>query len=196
MAFDATKKPRLKHQGRRTVAQQERYQRAELAKSGNPLGKPRLFCLAINQCKLFKLMVVERGFEPPTPWSRTSFRLLHFDYSRCSSRSRSHVKMTGVTIKTRRRELTIPPRTGAASGLMNSAPVRVDHINGKRPATTVATVITFGRSRKSAPSITAACRLARVRRPSAALRRARRESTRRRTSSPAPPTSCSAAPCA
>jgi hypothetical protein len=30
-------------------------------------------------CKLLKIMVGERGFEPPTPWSRTSFwRLLKF----------------------------------------------------------------------------------------------------------------------
>ena len=26
-----------------------------------------------NSCKLLKIMVGERGFEPPTPWSRISF---------------------------------------------------------------------------------------------------------------------------
>ena len=32
-----------------------------------------------NGCKLLKIMVGERGFEPPTPWSRTrcSTRLSH-----------------------------------------------------------------------------------------------------------------------
>jgi hypothetical protein len=38
----------------------------------NPLGNLRLFCLARNQCKLSILMVGESGFEPSTPWSRTS----------------------------------------------------------------------------------------------------------------------------
>ena len=55
----------------------------------------------------------------------------------------------------------MPPSTGAASGFMNSAPVRVDHIGGSKPATTVATVMTLGRSRSSAPSMTAACSPAR-----------------------------------
>ena len=33
--------------------------------------------VGFSSCKLLKYMVGERGFEPPTPWSRTSFyRLL------------------------------------------------------------------------------------------------------------------------
>ena len=71
------------------------------------------------------------------------------------SLSRIQVKITGVTIKTCKSELTIPPKTGVASGFMNSAPVRIVHIRGNNPATTVATVITFGLKRKSAPSMTA-----------------------------------------
>ena len=51
----------------------------------------------------------------------------------------------------------MPPSTGVASGFINSAPVRLDHINGSRPATTVDTVSTLGRNRRSAPSITASC---------------------------------------
>jgi hypothetical protein len=81
---------------------------------------------------------------------------LLYSYPRSSallkSLSRSHVKMTGVTTNTCRSELTIPPSTGAANGFMNSAPVRMDHMSGRSPATTVATVITFGRKRSSAPS--------------------------------------------
>jgi hypothetical protein len=60
---------------------------AEWAKSGNPFGNPRLFSLAINQCKLLILLVGERGFEPPTPWSRTrcSTRLSHSPNMGCRS---------------------------------------------------------------------------------------------------------------
>ena len=60
--------------------------------------------------------------------------------------------MTGVTISTRASELTMPPSTGVASGFITSAPVEWLHMIGKRLATTVVTVITFGRSRSSAPS--------------------------------------------
>ena len=49
----------------------------------------------------------------------------------------------------------MPPSTGVASGFITSAPVRVDHMMGNRPATTVDTVMILGRKRKSAPSITA-----------------------------------------
>ncbi len=55
-------------------------------------------------------------------------------------------------------ELTMPPRTGVASGLITSEPTRWLHIMGSRPATMVETVITFGRSRNNAPSITASRR--------------------------------------
>ena len=47
----------------------------------------------------------------------------------------------------------MPPSTGVASGFITSAPTRVLHMIGSRPATTVDTVITLGRSRSSAPSI-------------------------------------------
>jgi hypothetical protein len=76
---------------------------------------------------------------------------------RDSSLSRSQVKITGVTINTWNSELSMPPSTGVASGFITSAPVRVDHMMGNRPATTVDTVMIFGRRRKRAPSITASC---------------------------------------
>src|SRR6266702_6915697 len=47
---------------------------AKLAKSGNPFGNPKLFNDVLTGCKLLILMVGERGFEPPTPWSRTNNR--------------------------------------------------------------------------------------------------------------------------
>ena len=59
-----------------------------------------------------------------------------------------------------RRLLTIPPITGVASGFITSAPVRVLHMIGSRLATIVATVMTFGRRRRRAPSLTAAIRSA------------------------------------
>ena len=34
------------------------------------------FCRFQNGCILLKIMVRERGFEPPTPWSRTKFQNL------------------------------------------------------------------------------------------------------------------------
>src|SRR5256712_7070846 len=42
---------------------------------GAPLGAPA----GSRNCKLLKVLVGERGFEPPTPWSRTrcSTRLSH-----------------------------------------------------------------------------------------------------------------------
>ena len=44
-----------------------------------PFWAPRVLNPARIQCKLLNLMVGERGFEPPTPWSRTrcSTRLSH-----------------------------------------------------------------------------------------------------------------------
>ncbi len=59
---------------------------------GSGAGKewePRLFCLATNQWKLLMIMVGERGFEPPTPWSRTrcSTRLSHSPNLDCGSAS-------------------------------------------------------------------------------------------------------------
>ena len=49
----------------------------------------------------------------------------------------------------------MPPSTGVASGFITSAPALVLHMIGSKPATTVETVITFGRKRSSAPSVTA-----------------------------------------
>ena len=42
----------------------------------------------------------------------------------------------------------MPPSTGVASGFITSAPALVLHMIGKSPATTVETVITFGRKPK------------------------------------------------
>ena len=66
--------------------------------------------------------------------------------------------MTGVTINTWMSDEIMPPSTGVASGFITSAPTRVLHMIGSRPATTVLTVMTFGRRRRSAPSTTASRR--------------------------------------
>jgi hypothetical protein len=52
------------------------------------------------------------------------------------------------------RLLSMPPTTGVARGFMTSAPVRWLQRMGSRLATMVATVMTFGRRRKRAPSLT------------------------------------------
>ncbi len=49
-----------------------------------------------------------------------------------------------------------PPTTGAAVRAETSAPTPDSHNNGNRPNTVVATVMTSGRTRLEAPSITAA----------------------------------------
>ena len=67
-------------------------------------------------------------------------------------------------------ELMQPPTTGAASGFITSAPVRVLQKIGSRLAMVVATVMTFGRNRSRAPSLIASSRWARVRIPPWALR--------------------------
>ena len=64
----------------------------------------------------------------------------------------------------------MPPNTGVASGFITSAPVEWLHMIGSRLATTVETVITLGRSRSSAPSLTASISASRVSRPSSASR--------------------------
>ncbi len=79
-----------------------------------------------------------------------------------SSRSRSQKKITGVTISTCSRLESIPPSTGVANGFMTSAPALLLHMIGKSDATTVETVITSGRRRSSAPSVTASSNDARV----------------------------------
>ena len=60
-----------------------------------------------------------------------------------SLRSCSQKKRTGVTISTCSSDDTMPPSTGVASGFITSAPTRVLHMIGSRPAITVDTVITF-----------------------------------------------------
>src|SRR5947209_2356888 len=79
-----------------------------------------------------------------------------------SSRSRNQKKITGVTISTCSKLETIPPSTGVASGFMTSAPALVLHMIGSSDATTVDTVISFGRKRNKAPSVTASISEARV----------------------------------
>ena len=74
---------------------------------------------------------------------------------RANWRSRIQKKITGVTTRTCSSDDTMPPSTGVASGFMTSAPALVLHMIGSSPATTVETVITFGRSRSNAPSMTA-----------------------------------------
>jgi hypothetical protein len=78
-----------------------------------------------------------------------------FQFCFFNSRSRSQVKITGVTIKMHARLLTMPPMMGAANGFITSAPARLLHKIGRRLATMVATVITIGRNRNRAPSWTA-----------------------------------------
>src|SRR5262249_38872589 len=106
----------------------------------------------------------------PTPSRQCSVSTVSLAAACRSSRSRNQKKMTGVTSKTCASELTMPPRTGVASGFMTSAPAEWLHMIGSRLATTVETVITLGRSRSSAPSVTASSRLSRVSRPPSAWR--------------------------
>ena len=49
----------------------------------------------------------------------------------------------------------MPPTIGAAMRLITSEPVPVPHMIGSRPAMMATTVIIFGRTRSTAPSITA-----------------------------------------
>ena len=53
-------------------------------------------------------------------------------------------------------EVIMPPTIGAAIGFITSEPTPVSHRMGTRLARTTQTVINFGRSRCTAPSITAA----------------------------------------
>jgi len=49
----------------------------------------------------------------------------------------------------------MPPIIGAAMRCITSAPVPSDHMIGARPAMMTATVIAFGRTRSTAPSLIA-----------------------------------------
>ena len=53
--------------------------------------------------------------------------------------------------------LTRPPTMGAAIRRITSEPVPLTSMIGSRPAMVAATVIKIGRSRSSAPSMTACC---------------------------------------
>ena len=57
-------------------------------------------------------------------------------------------------------EVTIPPIIGVAIRFITSAPACVagDHMIGSRPNRMAQTVMTFGRIRWTAPSMTASCR--------------------------------------
>jgi len=105
-------------------------------------------CSRKSHPRWYNVICAENGDRP-----FTGSPIPHSGSLRRSSRSRSHVKMTESRSKRGGRELTIPPEPGGQRP-HELAPVRVDHISGKRPATTVATVITWAK-RKSAPSITA-----------------------------------------
>ena len=60
----------------------------------------------------------------------------------------------------RTNEVMIPPSRGAAMRFITSAPVPVESMIGTSPQIIVATVITFGRSRRTAPSMIASRRSA------------------------------------
>ena len=68
--------------------------------------------------------------------------------------------MAGMTKSVSTVEDTIPPTIGTAMRCMSSAPVPVLQRMGTRPAMMAATVIIFGRTRSTAPSMMA--RLVRV----------------------------------
>ena len=63
--------------------------------------------------------------------------------------------MTGVITSTWIVDVIMPPRIGAAIGFMTSEPTPLLHMMGTRLAITTVTVISFGRSRRTEPSIVA-----------------------------------------
>jgi hypothetical protein len=60
-----------------------------------------------------------------------------------------------MTIRVSRVDDTMPPTIGAAMRRITSEPAPTLHMIGKRPAMIATTVIIFGRTRSTAPSITA-----------------------------------------
>ena len=64
--------------------------------------------------------------------------------------------MAGITASVSTVEEIMPPTIGAAMRLITSEPVPVPHMMGKSPAMIATTVIIFGRTRSTAPSMTAA----------------------------------------
>jgi hypothetical protein len=85
--------------------------------------------------------------------------------ARCNARSRRSDQIAGITSSVSTVLLTIPPIIGAAMRFMTLAPVPVPHRIGSSPIIVDATVIIFGRTRSTAPSITAAYSSAVVARP-------------------------------
>src|SRR5580700_230185 len=73
-----------------------------------------------------------------------------------SARSFISAKKTGTKISTWMVDVIIPPTIGAAMGFITSEPIPVSQRIGMRLARTAHTVINFGLSRWTAPSITAA----------------------------------------
>src|SRR5215467_14101933 len=74
-------------------------------------------------------------------------------HERLDEMARSFItaKNTGTRIKTWMVEVIMPPTMGAAIGFMTSEPIPVSHKIGIKLASTAVTVISFGRSRCTAP---------------------------------------------
>ena len=64
-------------------------------------------------------------------------------------------KIAGITISVRTVDEIMPPIMGTAMRCMISDPVPVLHMIGNRPAMIATTVIIFGRTRSTAPSMMA-----------------------------------------
>jgi len=80
-------------------------------------------------------------------------------------------KIAGITTKVSKADEIMPPIIGTAMRCMISEPVPLLHMIGSRPAMIATTVIIFGRTRSTAPSMMASRRSVRVSaRPSAARR--------------------------
>ena len=74
---------------------------------------------------------------------------------RASRRSCQSDQTAGITSNVRMLDETIPPTIGAAIRFITLAPVPCDQRIGSRPAMIAVTVISFGRTRSTAPSMTA-----------------------------------------
>src|SRR6185295_16816832 len=66
-------------------------------------------------------------------------------------RRRTNKKAAGITNIDSNGAVTMPPTIGAAMRCITSEPVPVPHMIGSKPASTTATVIAFGRTRRTAP---------------------------------------------
>jgi hypothetical protein len=76
--------------------------------------------------------------------------------SRRGSHPFTSAHSAGITARVSTVDEIIPPTIGAAIRLMTSEPVPVPHMMGNRPAMIATTVIILGRTRSTAPSMTAA----------------------------------------